>query len=644
MIHYNSRNCFSAPLALFSNLLLSLCTFIVCRLAFYLVNQSFFPEIGIHDIWNICKGGFYFDLSALVYINILYIALMSIPFHYKENKRYQQATFFLFILTNSLAIIINLMDTVYFRFTKKRTTASIFNEFSEESNLGSIIGTEISHYWYLSLLAILLIFILFKFYRKSGPLLKPAGYITYYTTQLLLFIAVIPCSVFAIRGGIGSTVRPIAISNANQYVNRPIEASIVLNTPFSIIRTIGKKVYINPHYFPDEKALNHVFTPIHQPRKEHEFKPMNVVIFIMESFGKEYIGVFNKTLEGGSYKGYTPFLDSLINESLTFEYSLANGQASIDGMPSILSGIPKMFESYFVTHYSLNKVSGIAGELRKKGYHTSFFHGAPNGSMGFEAFARTSGYEEYYGLNEYGNKTDFDGTWAIWDEEFFQFYAKKLNGFKQPFVSTLFSASSHHPFKLPTRYIGTYPEEELPIHKCVRYSDHALELFFETASKEPWFDNTLFVITADHTNMSNHPEYTTDRGLFSVPIIFYHPGSNLKGNVPAIAEQIDIMPTVLGYLGYDRPFLSFGRDLLDTPNESGYAINYTNQIFQYFKGNYMLQFDGEKSIALYDFINDVMLKENLLGKIPEQATMETELKAIIQQYIERMLTDRLTVE
>lgn len=643
-MQYTGKNCFSTPVALFSNLLLSLGMFMICRLIFFLVNRTFFPELGLENIGNILRGGFLFDLSALVYINILYIAMMTFPLHYKQKKGYQTGTKFLFVLTNSAAIIVNLMDTVYFRFTKKRTTASVFNEFSNENNLGSIILTEALHYWYLVLVAIILVYSLIRLYKKPAPLSKPVGYTSYYLVQLIIFIAIIPCTVFAIRGGIGTAVRPIAMSNANQYVERPVEASVVLNTPFSLIRTIGKKVYVNPHYYPDEKTLSNIFTPIHQPISGKAFKPMNVVVFIMESFGKEYIGFYNKTRENGTYKGYTPFLDSLIGESLTFEYSYANGQASIDGMPSILSGIPKLLESYFVTHYGLNKVSGIAGELRKKGYHTSFFHGAPNGSMGFEAFARTSGYETYFGMNEYGNRKDFDGTWAIWDEEFFQFYAKKLNEFEQPFASTMFSASSHHPFKLPERYAGTFEEGDLPIQKCVRYSDYALKRFFETASKEPWFDNTLFVITADHTNMSNYPEYGTAYGLFSVPIIFYHPGSGLKGYSKAIAEQIDIMPTVLGYLGYDRPFLSFGRNLLDTPTESGYAVNYLNQVFQYFKGNYLLQFDGEKSIALYDFTHDKMLKENLLGKVPGQADMEAELKAIIQQYIERMLSDRLTAE
>lgn len=643
-MRYNIKNFFISPVALVSNLLLSMGMFIVCRIVFFMVNISFFPGLDVHQLLSIAKGGFMFDLSALIYINALYILMMAIPLHYKEYKTYRKVAKGVFIFVNSIAIICNLMDSVYFKFTNRRTTASIFNEFSSEGNIGSIIGTELLHYWYLTLIGVILIGLLFLLYKNPGAIQKPLWYIPYYTVQLFVFAAIIPCAIYGIRGGIGYAVRPITISNANQYVNRPVEAAIVLNTPFSIIRTLGKKVYKNPEYFPGQAALNAVFTPAHKPLAGSTFKPLNVVVFILESFGKEYFGTFNKGLDEGTYKGYTPFLDSLANESLTFAYSFANGRKSIDGMPSVLSSIPMFIEPYFLTHYSMNKVSGIAGELKKKGYHTSFFHGAPNGSMGFEAFSRTSGYDAYYGMDQYGNSNDFDGTWAIWDEAFFQFYADKLNQFPQPFTSALFSASSHHPFKIPEQYNGVFEEGTLPIHKCVRYTDYAMKRFFEKASQEPWFKNTLFVITADHTNMSNHPEYLTDCGLYSVPVIFYQPDSELKGHLQSITQQIDIMPTILGHLGYDQPFISFGRDVLHTPPESGYAVNYNNQVYQYFKGTYMIQFDGEKTIAVYDFINDKLLKNNLLNKVAAQQSMETELKAIIQQYIERMLTDGLTVK
>lgn len=637
------KTIFSAPLALLVNLLLVYVCFGLCRVLFVWVNQSHFADLTLAHFWEMFRGGLVFDTSAILYINALYVLLILFPLHYKENPVYQSVVKWIFVITNMLMIIINLMDTVYFQYSGRRTTTSVFSQFANEDNLGGIIGIELIRHWYLVLAAIAFGFALFKLYRTPQVDTHHRLRI-YYPAYTIILVACIPLIVFGMRGGIGRDVRPITISNANQYVNRPAETAIVLNTPFSILRTIGKKPFIVPAYFTDEKAMMEVFSPVHIPADSVSFRPKNVVVLVLESFGKEYFGSLNKELEDGHYKGYTPFLDSLVSESLVYEYSFANGVQSIDGLPSILSGIPRFVEPFFLTPASLNRLSSIGGELKKKGYYTAFFHGAKNGSMGFQAYARAVGYPDYFGREDYGNDDDFDGNWAIWDEEFLQFFADKISSFPQPFSVGIFTASSHHPYVVPERYNGVFPEGNLEIHKCVGYSDNALKLFFEKASKQPWFNNTLFVLTADHTNQTEHPEYWTDYGRFAVPIIFYTPDGDLKGYKGAIAQQIDIMPTVLGYLGYDEPYVAFGCDLLNTPAEETYAVNHNNGIYQYIQGDYLLQFDGEKTTAVYAFKTDKLLKDNLVGKVSEQSVMELKLKAIIQQYMERMNGDKMTVE
>ena len=223
-----------------------------------------------------------------------------------------------------------------------------------------------------------------------------------------------------------------------------------------------------------------------------------------------------------------------------------------------------------------------------------------------------------------------------------QYYCQKMTDMKQPFMTALFTLSSHHPFRVPDPYKDVFPEEELQIHKVIRYTDMALRHFFEAASKQPWFENTIFAITSDHTSMSNHPEYTTDLGGFCSPVIFYDPSGEMgTGMIDAIAQQIDIMPTLLEHLGYDKPYLSFGIDLLSTPAENTWAVNYLDGIYQYVKHGYVLQFDGEHTRAVYA-LSDELMKNNLIGKVPQQAQMERELKAIIQQYMQRMTENRLT--
>lgn len=651
------RRLLSVPLCFVWNIALVYVVYEVCRLVFLAVNWGMFSETISWKSWGeMLHGGWYFDSSAILYTNALYALLMLLPLHYKESAIYQKIAKWIFVVVNGICVIVNLIDCVYFQYTTRRTTVTVFSEFKNENNIAGIFGVEFLRHWYLVLTGVLLIAALWYFYAQpkaeknkqaESPFrLKPM--LTYYGVHLLCLAVFVPLCIGGMRGGFTTAVRPITISNANQYVVRPLEAAIVLNTPFSLIRTMGKKVFEVPTYY-TEKELNEIYSPVHTPKKSAMVRKKNVVVIIIESFGREYIGGYNKWLEDGKYKGYTPFVDSLMQHSATYLYSFCNGRKSIDGMPSVLSSIPMFVEPFFLTPSSLNDISGLAGELDKKGYHTAFFHGAENGSMGFQAFARSSGFQEYYGRTEFdadkrfrGDK-DFDGTWAIWDEPFLQFYATKMSEFKQPFMTALFTASSHHPFVVPEEYKKVFPEEGLPIHKCIRYTDNALRQFFNKAKTQPWYKNTVFVLTSDHTNQSDHEYYQTDLGGFCSPIIFFDPSGEIKpGMRDAIAQQIDIMPTLLDYLGYDNPYVSFGIDLFSIPAEDTWAVGYLNGIYQYVKGDYLLQFDGQKVKALYRFRTDLLLKDNVVSKEPKVAAeMERQVKAIIQSYMERMTKNEL---
>ena len=643
------------------NLMLAYVVYFLARILYLLLNYSYFAvDMTYGHLIELFMGGLVFDTSAILITNSLYIFLMLLPWHGKETRLYQQVCKWVFLCINGLALFVNCCDAVYFRFTMRRTTTTIFNEFSNEGNIGSIFFQELVNHFYLVFIFGVIIWALYKFYRSTRLRQRHYVWWQYDVAMLLSLLFVAPFTVAGIRGGFTTAVRPITISNANQYADHPIEAALVLNTPFSLYRTIGKDVFVVPDYFNPED-LEVIYSPIHQPDivtndsvdsdsvdSDTTFVKKNVVILIVESFGREYIGALNRSLDGGRYKGYTPFVDSLIARSVTFTHSYCNGRKSIDGMPSILSSIPMFVEPFFLTPASMNHVSGIARLLGNEGYETAFFHGAQRGSMGFQAFANATGFKAYYGREDFnadsrfGNDDDFDGTWAIWDEPFLQYYGAKMSEMKEPFMTAVFTASSHHPYVVPEKYQDVYPEEGLIIHKCIRYTDMAIRKFFERVSHEPWFHNTIFVLTSDHTNLSDHAYYQTDLGGFCSPIIIYEPGN--QSRIPEIqdkiAQQIDILPTVMGMLHYPRPYFAFGIDLFNTPPEETWAVNYLNGIYQYVKKEHVLQFDGEKTIGIYA-LSDSLMQNNLNGQLPDQPWMEQDLKAIIQQYMSRMVEDRL---
>ena len=637
-----------APLAAtISNMLILYVVYFLARIVYLLVNYSYFSQgLTVGHLLEMLGGGLVFDTSAILVTNIPYIVLMLLPWHGKETKAYHVLCRTVFLLINGTALAVNLCDTVYFRFTMRRTTTTVFSEFSNEGNLHSIFLTETLSHFYLVIIFVLALWALYKLYRDSGLSRQDYHWWHYDAATLLSLASVAPFVVAGIRGGFTTAVRPITISNANQYVNRPVEAALVLNTPFSLYRTIGKNVFEVPAYYADQQEMASVYSPLHTPNDTLPFTKKNVVVLIVESFGREYIGALNKNLEQGRYKGYTPCIDSLIARSTTFTRSFCNGRKSIDGMPSILSSIPMFVEPFFLTPASMNHVSGIASLLAGEGYETAFFHGAQRGSMGFMAFARATGFQQYYGREDFDDDqrfsgdADFDGTWAIWDEPFLQYYATKMSEMKEPFMTAVFTASSHHPYVVPEKYKDTYPEEGIVIHKCIRYTDMALGRFFQTASRQPWYKNTIFVLTSDHTNLTDHAYYETDLGGFCSPIIIYEPGQAPEMQ-DKIAQQIDILPTVMGLLHYPKPYFAFGIDVLNTPAEDTWAVNYLNGIYQYVKHGHVLQFDGQQTKALYS-LTDSLMQHNLKGKVPQQQQMEREVKAIIQQYMERMTQDRLT--
>lgn len=645
-------------LPLIWNLVLVYIVYFICRLAFVLVNWDVFGgNLSFGYAMSLFGAGVIFDTTAILYSNALFILLFLLPFHWKENARFYQVVRWLFTIVNSIMLITNLIDCVYFGYTGKRTTTSVLQEFQHEGggNLASIFLDGFINYWYLVILAGVLCYGLYRLFRspKDFPIRNLK---VYYLSQIVCLLLAVPFTIFGMRGGMTTATRPITISNANQYVNRPLDAGIVLNTPFAIFRTLDKQPFVTPHYMSDAEAKA-LYTPIHMPADSASFRPMNVVVLIVEGMTKQHLGSVNRHLDNGQYKGFMPFIDSLMTRSLSFEYSYSNGRKSIDGMPSVLSSIPNFVEPFFLTPAALNDVSSLAGELtRHKGYTSAFFHGAMNGSMGFMAFARSVGFQKYFGRTEYNEDpnyngdADFDGTWAIWDEEFLQFYCDRMSEMKEPFVTSVFTASSHGPFALPERYIGKFPKGNDPMLETVAYADMSIQRFFEKAAKQPWYNNTLFVLTADHTSLNSYPEYTTDLGYYKVPIIFFAPGMpELQGmDHEKIVEQIDIMPSVLGLLGYDRPFVGFGQDIFHTPAEDKIAVNYipASGIYQLLKGDYLIQFDGTNVLHAYRFRTDTLMQEDVKDSMPQDTLkeMENTLKSIIQQYMQRMNNNELVYQ
>ena len=637
------------------NFLLLMVVYMLSRWVFFYMNKSSFPDVTFEDMMTICLGGLRFDISALCYLNMLCITLQFLPIKVRDTVWYQRIVKTLFIVINALGIAVNAADIVYFEFGGRRTTFTIFSEFGGESNLGTIFLNSIANYWEVWSFGIAMIAIIaFLYYnpiKQDRPASSYPANKIYYSLHTVIFIIAGILVAGGARGGLKLKMHPLRQDSAELYCKKPLEATIVLNTPFTLITTAHKTGYKDPGFFAKEE-LDNIFNPIRNLHpKGGEMNRMNVVVFIMESFSMEYTGFFNKDKDGGNYQGYTPFLDSLLSKSYSFEYGFANGMRSVDCMPASFAGIPRYLDPFCYFIYSNNALQGLPAMLSQEGYTTAFFHGAPNTTLGFKSFTNSIGFETYYGMDEYDNDKDFDGTWAIFDEPYLKYFAKESDRIAnegQPFLLTVFTASSHEPFTIPDEHKDTFTRGDIPMHKSISYADYSIQQYFEMVKDKPWFDNTLFVFTADHCGVSYRDDYNNEMGRFLIPIFFYTPGGQLPVmcDTKRLIQQTDITPTLLGLLNYQKPFFSFGKDVFDnSENYVNYVFNDRNGNSMYYLDDLMIEYSGNQLIGIYEYKNDFSLKNNLIEKkeqFSQLPFMQQQMEAILQQYITRMEDNKLT--
>jgi phosphoglycerol transferase MdoB-like AlkP superfamily enzyme len=551
-----------------TEILIVLLIFQAERILFFCFNFTFFTdEVSPSELLLSFIHGIRFDLSILLSANALWYLLMTLPYPWLQNKLYQQLLRMLFYIVNIALICMNLIDVGYFKFTGKRTGPEIL---SIRNDVGDQIIQIVLNYFYLVAISIVLAWALIKSIRhlhSSIPLKKSAWYWHY-----LITAAGIICMIFGIRGG--SQYKPLKPDHA--FVHTPNKLGhLVLNTPYNFFTTLNQPQQNDLHYFTDEQLVKNLLQYKQFDSIQYEPRKLNVVLIIMESFAAEYSGLYR------NQKSYMPFFDSLAKSSTFFPQHYANGRRSIDAVPALLAAIPGlMYEPYITGIYQSNELHGLPELLVKNGYTTHFFHGGKNGTMGFDKFSLNAGVQHYYGLNEYPEKEkDSDGNWGIYDEPFLLWMNQTLSKNKQPFFATVFTLSSHQPYSIPTHLQNKFPKGNLEIHESIGYADYALRNYFNDAKKQPWYDNTIFILTADHTQEMEYPGSPNVLNEYLVPLVFFKPGEELPANTDRVSQHCDVPHSIADLLGIQtHTLLPFGESLFQ-PGK-GKALHYSSGEFR----------------------------------------------------------------
>ncbi|OFY22411.1 MAG: hypothetical protein A2W88_07675, partial [Bacteroidetes bacterium GWF2_40_13] len=485
------------------------------RVVFYIMNFHLFSSLNFSEVLLHFMYGMRFDLATIALANISYVLFSSLPTVVLNRPWYQLFLKYLFIVPNIILLAINMVDCKFYEFEGKRLTADFFNKEWLGNDFVTLLPEFIKDYWYAVLLFAVLTFLFIYLYPKysQNKFQNSPSKLYNIVVQSLLGVIIIGLTIVLGRGGF--QLKPISIITAARYA-APENIALVLNSPFTVIKTFGRQSLPNPEYFTEEE-LSKTFNPEQHYGDSLPMNKKNVVLIILESFGKEYSGFLNE-----KRTTYTPKFDSIMQLGLTCTQGYSNGKRSIEALPSIMSGIPSLMDNAFITSsYTSIHIESIGSLLKKQGYYTAFYHGGKNGTMGFDNFIKLSGIENYFGLDEYPNLADNDGNWGIFDEPYLTYFCNEISQMQEPFFASVFTLSSHHPYQLPLSHQGKYPKGNLVNLESIGYADFSLGKFFQLAAKQPWFSNTVFVLCADHTAQADEEFYKSTMGKFAIPIVFY---------------------------------------------------------------------------------------------------------------------------
>jgi phosphoglycerol transferase MdoB-like AlkP superfamily enzyme len=577
------------------------------RIGFYFYHLPTYRLFTQDEIFQSFILGIRFDIAAILLVNTPVIILSFIS---TQNPTFLFFERLFFILLNSIAILVAVDDFELFHFMGKRLSYDLF---VITEDIFDQLPQLVLNFWYLPIVAILFGFVFYQFDKKYFFTdSRKSSWATFISGLLMIGVSFI-----GIRGG----VQHKSINVQSAFVQGKNELGhLVLNSPYHFLRTLKNEPKKKLNFFKSDDEAKNIILNSREFREAFNGKEKaNVVLIILESFSSEYLE-----------KGYAPFLTELINKGAHFNQHLANGRRSIESLPSILCGLPSLLqEPISKSAYSGNKFSCFPKHLKEAGYTNYFFHGGARGTMGFEAYTLATGFEKYFSKEEYGDK-DFDGTWGIFDLPYLQYVSEEISEIKGPFLAGIFTLSSHQPYKIPDQFKGKFPKGNLEIHESIGYTDYSLRKFFESIENKPWFKNTYFIITADHSQKVETKKYSNIVGRYRVPLIITGPGISRENRLK-VTQHSDIPKTVLDLVELKGELPATSVSVFN--EDKGAAINFADgSTYFMVMDNFVFTLDSKQE---YDWESG-----SLSEKAPDSGIL---LKAYLQYFINGLINNNLSL-
>ncbi|MDB5282468.1 MAG: sulfatase [Bacteroidota bacterium] len=479
------------------------------------------------------------------------------------------------VLVYTLCFFICCADMPFFRYYTERLNGLIF---AYQDGAPLMLKTIMGDWrYYLYLIAFLIVVVLFvrKVRKFRSTLIESAQATRNASSKIKSGAFILAAAVILFIGMRGriSALSPMRTGTA-YFCDYTYANKIALNPVFSFMEgginyfDAGRK---SLHYTDDAAAVGAVQKMLKVPGdgefgspicREIKFdsseRKMNVVLVIMESMAAGNMKHFGNT------QNLTPFLDSLASIGYLFQNFYSAGTHTQNGIYSTLTGYPCLPNQHSLIRPTTERYECLPVILSHNGYTTAFFtsHDAQLDNM--EGFCRANGFSEIYSSSNYPSSANIN-SWGVPDHYLFDYALNKLDDYARgdkPFFSTILTISNHPPYAIP-KDIPFKAHSGQEVDRSVEYADWALQQFFSKASKKPWFNNTVFVLVADHGRWVGENRYEFARSFVKIPLIIY--GAKLDSGCHAVDNfggQVDVLTTVMGLLRIPYSNNTFGKDLL----------------------------------------------------------------------------------
>ncbi|HIZ27200.1 alkaline phosphatase family protein [Barnesiella sp. An55] len=520
--------------------------------------------------------GLWLDNVVACYIMILPLTVVSVCalMGYYGKALFKGVNIF-FSIFYVLAFAISAADIPYFAYFFKHINASIFNWFGYAgTTLGLMFGEFSYIVAFVLFLALSFLFVYLARLLRQRTCLdihRVSAEKFHWGNELLTLLAsivLIGGCMFGIRGRVG--YNPIKVSAA-YYCNNTFLNQLGVSPSFNLLRSsleASKSENREIDLMDDHEAIAQVRREFHitdslpdvspiARRVENPGEPtrQNVVLIFMESMSAELMGHFGNPWQ------LTPFLDTIATKSLCFNRFFSAGTHTNHAIHSTLYSYPALMKRNSMKGAVIPFFAGLPTILQDNGYSTLFFMTHESQYDNMNGYLRTNGFDRIFAQEDYP-KEKVVNSFGVQDDFLYQYALPVLTQTARegkPFFAALLSISNHPPYVIPKDFKARNNTDELRI---VEFADHALEQFITQASREEWFDNTIFVFVGDHGKIVGTPRSDMPLSFNHVPLLIYAPSTIEPRQIDDLGGQTDIAPTLLGLLHIDYTNNGFGVDLL----------------------------------------------------------------------------------